>query len=168
MNLLLGENHGFLPTRGSLMLDFVFVAMFGIVPILAYSIYAVKYRGRFQLHKTIQIALGAVLLVAVAAFEIDVQFFNDWEVLAAESRFFTPGSKWNNPVGYSLAIHLFFAIPTAFLWVYVIVQAVRKFPRPPAPGEHSRQHKFWARLAAIEMFLTAVTGWIFYVLAFVM
>jgi hypothetical protein len=49
----------------------------------------------------------------------------------------------------------------------VIVQALRKFPKPPQPGMHSSSHKFWGWLASIGMFLTAVTGWIFYYLAFV-
>ena len=57
--------------------------------------------------------------------------------------------------------------PTAVLWTVVIVQALRKFPRPPQPGQHSAAHKFWGWLAVIEMFMTAVTGWIFYYLAFV-
>jgi len=52
--------------------------------------------------------------------------------------------------------------------IFVIVQAVRKFPSPPTPNEYSRHHLFWAKLAAFEMLMTAVTGWVFYVLAFVM
>jgi putative membrane protein len=49
----------------------------------------------------------------------------------------------------------------------VIIQGLRKFPRPPAPGVHSTSHKFWGWLAAISMSMTAITGWIFYYLAFV-
>ena len=41
------------------------------------------------------------------------------------------------------------------------------FPKPPAPNEHSPSHKLWAWIAAIDMGMTALTGWIFYVLAFV-
>jgi hypothetical protein len=53
------------------------------------------------------------------------------------------------------------------LWVVVIVRAIRRFPVPPVPCEHSRAHIFWARAAAIDMTLTAATGWTFYWLAFV-
>jgi hypothetical protein len=49
----------------------------------------------------------------------------------------------------------------------VIVPALRKYPSPPVPGPHSRQHVPLARLAAIDMALTAITGWVFYWLAFV-
>jgi uncharacterized membrane protein YozB (DUF420 family) len=66
-----------------------------------------------------------------------------------------------------LAIHLFFAVTTTVLWLAVIVRALRKFPSPPAPCDHSASHMFWGRLAAIDMALTALTGWIFYYLAFV-
>jgi uncharacterized membrane protein YozB (DUF420 family) len=67
----------------------------------------------------------------------------------------------------ALIIHLCFAIPTLLLWIYVIVQALRKFPSPPVPSEHSGTHAKWAWLAAGGMFLTAITGGTFYYLAFV-
>jgi len=158
---------GFLGTRGSLMLDVVFVAMFAILPVLAFSIYLVRYRRQYELHKKLQLAQGILLLVAVTAFEVDMQMLTEWELRAEPSRYFDPGAKWNCVVGYSLLIHLLFAVPSAVLWVVVIVQALRRFPRPPVPGQHSRQHVLWARLAAGCMVMTAVTGWIFYVLAFV-
>ena len=156
---------GFLGTRGSLMLDVVFLAMFAIVPVMLLSIYLVRYRKQFQLHKQLQIALGAVLLVAVLAFEVDMRLFTDWEQRAEPSPYYRPDA-WN-AVWYTLIVHLAFAVPTAMLWVFVIVQAIRKFPVPTAPGTHSRQHVLWARLAAGGMVMTAVTGWIFYWLAFV-
>ena len=42
-----------------------------------------------------------------------------------------------------------------------------KRPSPPAPCPYSPTHIFWARLAAIDMTLTTLTGWLFYYLAFV-
>ena len=158
-------NHGFLPTRGSFMLDFVVVAMAGILPILFASIFLVRSRRRYELHKWIQTSLGITLLVAVVAFEIDVRFFSNWQELAAESPYFTKGS-WN-PVWYVLIVHLCFAIPTPLIWIYVIVQGWRKFPRPAAPSDYSRQHARWAWIATWGMVATAVTGWIFYWSAFV-
>jgi putative membrane protein len=78
---------GFLGTRASVMLDVVFVAMFGIVPVLCWSIYQVKYRRRYGLHKRVQVILAAVLLLTVAAFEIDMQVFTDWKERAAASQY---------------------------------------------------------------------------------
>jgi hypothetical protein len=160
---------GFLPFgRGSLMLDVVFVAMFAVVPVLAASIWLVKYRRRHQLHKTLQLVLAGVLLAAVGLFEIDMQFFSAWEDRAAASPYFDPANKWGCPVGISLIVHLCFAVPTFVLWVTVVIQALRKFSSPPRPGPHSRWHARWGMLAAIGMLLTAVTGWAFYCLAFVL
>jgi putative membrane protein len=154
--------HGFLPTRATFMLDFVFVAMFAVLPILAFSIRLIK-RRQYAWHKRIQIALAIVLLVAVTAFEIDLNFITkNWRPLAEPSPYYASG--W---VDYSLWIHLMFAVPTPFLWITVIVQALRKFPNPAAPNAHSRQHTRWGWLAAAGMAMTAITGWIFYYLAFV-
>jgi hypothetical protein len=156
---------GFIPgANGSLMLDFVFTAMFGIVAVLAYSIFQVKRQGRYQLHKWIQLTLGAVLVVAVTAFEIDMRFFTDWEALASGSRYYEKG-EWD-AVWISLVVHLCFAIPTPFVWLYVIVMALRRFPNPARPGAHSASHATWGWIATVGMFLTAITGWLFYVLAF--
>lgn len=158
---------GFLPgSRATIMLDVVFVAMFAVVPLMGWGIWLIRARRNYALHKRVQLTLGIVLLLAVAAFEIDMQFISDWRERAKPSPYFgaSEGVNW---VMRSLYIHLFFAIPTAFLWIFVIVQALRKIPNPPRPCAYSRPHMFWARLAAIEMVLTAVTGWIFYCLAFV-
>lgn len=156
---------GFLPWRASLMLDVVFLAMFAVIPAMAVSIHLVKHHGKFQLHKRIQVTLGIVLLLAVTLFEIDMRV-NGWRVRAEASPFYAEAwtAGWVNRI---LAIHLVFAVSSALLWIYVIVQALRKFPNPPAPCAYSPTHKRWARLAAADMTLTAVTGWTFYYLAFV-
>ncbi len=151
---------GFLPFRGSFMLDVVFLAMFAVVPALAYSIYLVRYRRAYALHRRIQLALGAVLLITVLAFEADMRL-HGWRLRAEPSPFY-PGLT--NPV---LAVHLAFAVSTALLWVVVIARALKRFPFPPRPGEHSPAHRLWGRLAAAGMFLTAATGWLFYYLAFI-
>jgi uncharacterized membrane protein YozB (DUF420 family) len=157
---------GFIPgSRGSFMLDFVFTAMFGILFILAWSIRLAKQR-KYELHKRVQVVSALVLLVAVAAFEVDMRFFTDWEELARPSRYWSQGGT--NLVWVALIVHLCFAIPTPFLWGFVIYEGFRRFPAPIGPGAHSLRHKRWGWIAAIALFLTSVTGWIFYALAFVM
>jgi putative membrane protein len=157
---------GFLPGRGSLMLDVVFVAMLVIVPVLAASVYLVRYRRHYALHKKLQLAMAGVLLVTVALFEIDIRL-HDWTRRAVESPYFNPAREWSCPAGVALIVHLSFAVPTLLLWVVVVVQALRNFARPPAPGPHSRWHACWGMAAAVGMALTAATGWVFYWLAFV-
>jgi len=155
---------GFLGTRASLMLDVVFVAMFAVVPVMLWSIAQVRYRRRYTLHKRVQLVLAAILLIAVLAFEIDMRFFTDWQLRAERSPYFSSATNW---VKVALGVHLFFAIPTAFLWIYVVWHALRNIPDPPRPSEHSAHHIRWAWAAAWEMIGTALTGWVFYYLAFV-
>jgi uncharacterized membrane protein YozB (DUF420 family) len=166
MSLLFAQSdfpglHGFLGTRGSFMLDVVFLAMFAVVPAMAVSIYLVKIRRRYTLHKWLQVTLGAILLTAVLAFEVDMRI-HGWRARAEPSPYYI-----SKLVDGMLYVHLFFAVPTVLVWGYVIIDALRKFPRPPFPGPHSRRHKFWGWFAAVEMTMTAVTGWIFYWMAFV-
>jgi uncharacterized membrane protein YozB (DUF420 family) len=156
---------GFLGTRASLMLDVVFLAMFAVLPVMGWSIYLVKFERRYALHKRLQLAIGAALAVAVTLFEIDVRL-NDWRPRAIDSPYYN-ANMLRGWVNWSLWIHLFFAITTVVLWVFVIVQALRKFPKPPRPNEYSSRHNFWAKMAAIDMAMTSVTGWTFYYLAFV-
>jgi putative membrane protein len=156
---------GFLGTRASLMLDVVAVAMLAVLPALACSVYLVKYRGRYALHKKIQLALGAVLLITVALFEADMRV-NGWRDRAAASPY-TGHEGSIDWVVIALCVHLFFAVTTALLWVAVIARALRHFDNPPVPGPHSAWHRRFGPLAAVDMLCTAVTGWIFYWLAFV-
>ena len=153
---------GFLGTRASLMLDVVFVAMFAVVPVLLWSIQQVRRHRRFALHKKVQLTLAVLLLVTVTTFEVDMRL-HGWEERAAGEL----GGEASSVVWRALYVHLIFAISTALLWPWVIYRAWQRFPVPPLPGEHSRSHIFWARLAAIDMVLTSITGWVFYVLAFV-
>ena len=161
--------NGFLGYDSSLMLDVVVCALVLVVPALVFSIYTVKFRKNFLLHRNLQLALGVALLLAVGAFEIDMQVVHGgWENVV---------NKPDQPprvTGYALEtvrtvlwIHLVFAISTPFLWAATLVLAWRRFPSPPQPGEHSRLHKTLGWLSAIDITLTSVTGLVFYYFAFV-
>jgi hypothetical protein len=153
---------GFLGSRATFMLDVLVVAMGVVVVVLAWSIYQVKYRRRYKLHKWVQVSLGVLLLVAVIVFEVDVRL-HGWEERAAGRL----GGHAPTDVWIALAIHLVFAVSATVLWPVVIIRALLNFPNPPMPGPHSRFHVPCARAAAIVMFITAFTGWTFYYLAFV-
>lgn len=153
---------GFLGTRASIMLDVVFLAMFAVVPILAWSIHLVRNKRNYRLHKQVQVTLGLVLLVAVTLFEIDMRFVTDWRARATASPHFASGTVMN-----SLYIHLVFAVTTAVLWILVMARALRNIPNPPGPCAHSIWHKRWGWIAALDMLGTSITGWVFYWLAFV-
>lgn len=152
---------GFLGTRASWMLDFVFVAMlFALVALIA-SIWLVRVHKAYVAHKWLQIVLSYVLLVTVVAFEVDMRL-HGWKDRAANAEGLVAPEVWT-----ALYIHLGFAISTALLWPAVLVRAWRAYPNPPRPSSHSREHRVWAWLAVLGLTMTTVTGWIFYWLAFV-
>lgn len=142
------------------MMDIVAAAMLLIVPVLIFSIYQVRRRRRFALHKRTQVTLGIVLLVAVVLFELEVRLIG-WRQYARASPYY------DTLVFPVLYVHLLFAVTTVVLWVWTITGAMRRFAVPVAPGPYSATHKRIAWLAAIDMTLTAFTGWVFYYLAFI-
>ena len=161
---------GFLGFHASFMLDVVVTALVAIVPTLLLSIYLVKIKRKFLWHRNIQVTLGVVLLLTVAAFEYDLQIVHGgWENVvnkpgAAEPRLESEQLEFVRKV---LWIHLVFAVSTPFLWAVTIVLALRRFPSPPVPGEHSGLHKKLGWLSAGDITLTSITGLIFYYLAFI-
>ena len=73
-------SNGFLGNNSSVMLDVVVCALVLIVPALLYSLYLVKIKRAFLLHRNIQVTLGVVLLITVMAFEVDLQLVHGgWE-----------------------------------------------------------------------------------------
>ncbi len=158
---------GFLGFKTSFMLDFVVVALVLIVPIIAFSLFAVKVRKQYVLHRNLQLLLGAILLVAVALFEIDMQLIQGgWENVVAKraSPLTTDQLAFVRRV---LHVHLVFAISTPVLWATTIGLALRRMPSPPQPCTHSRMHKTLGWLSTIDIVLTSVTGLVFYYVAFV-
>ncbi|NRA43454.1 MAG: DUF420 domain-containing protein [Oligoflexales bacterium] len=153
---------GFLPfsDRSFFMMDFVCVAMLLVLPAIAFGIYMVRFKKSYDFHKKWQLAIAIILLVAVVCFELEVRFSN-WQEAAKLSPFY---QTWLYP---ALVIHLIFAISTVFLWIACIYGAIKKFTKPPRPSIYSPKHKLLGRLSVAGMFGTAVTGWIFYYVAFV-
>jgi uncharacterized membrane protein YozB (DUF420 family) len=148
------------------MIDVIVVAMVFVVIALAWSLYSVKYRTLYRRHKMTQLCLTAGLLILLVGFEFDIQFVENWRAMADASPYYDAATR-SGLVVYSLWIHLCFATTTLALWLMLIVQALRHFPTPPRPDRHSGFHARWGKIAAVDMVFTAVTGWIFYYLAFV-
>jgi len=157
---------GFLGYRASFMLDVVVCALIVVVPTLLFSLYAVKIRRNYRLHKSLQIALGIVLLVAVGLFEIDMRLHGGITgILAKRSRPLTPSER--ESFDQLLYVHLFFAISTVVLWATTLTLALRRMPLPPAPCAHSRLHKRLGWLSAVDITLTSVTGLAVYYYGFI-
>ena len=80
-------SNGFLGYPTTFMLDFVVCALALVVPLLLWSLWLVKFRRRYVAHKRLQIALGIILLLAVTAFEVDVQMVHGgWENIVAKQQ----------------------------------------------------------------------------------
>jgi hypothetical protein len=160
-------SHGFLGNDASFMLDFVVCALVLLVPLLAYSIYAVK-AGRYLLHKRLQLLLAAILFVAVSAFEVDMRLHGGWKNIVnkdpAQPRLDEAELATSAKLLYA---HLVFAISTPILWIATIALALRRFSDPPAPGPHSRLHKTLGWASAVDLAMTSVTGLWFYYATFV-
>ena len=142
------------------MIDLVVVAMIGVVILLGLSIALVRYWKCYAWHKRIQLALAIAVGLLVALFEAEMRIIG-WRWRAESSPFY------DTLVMPALAIHITFAASTLVLWIKVTLSALLRFEHGPSPGPHSTSHRFWGRLAALDMVCTAVSGWIFYWLAFV-
>jgi len=152
---------GFLGTRASLGMDVVLVGLLALLPVLAWSVHLVRHRRDYAGHRRLQLVIAGLLGAAIVVFEIDVRLVSDWRMRAAASPW------WPAGVWAALAVHLVFAVSTFVLLVWVLVEALRRFPSPPAPNAHAPRHRLMARLAALDLVATAVTGSVFYWLAFV-
>lgn len=159
--------YGFLGYNASFMLDVVVCALVIVVPVLLYSIYLVKFRQAFEAHRRLQLGLAAVLLLAVTAFEVDLQIVHKgWENVVAQ-RDIPLTEQQMIRARQTLRFHLVFAISTPVLWAITIGYALKRFPRPPQPGEHSSLHRKLAWASTIDLTMTSVTGLVFYYYAFV-
>jgi len=150
---------GFLGTRASIGMDVVLVGLLALLPVLAWSIAAVR-RGRYGLHKRLQLTITVLLAAAIVVFEVDVRLVSDWRIRAQPSPF------WPAGVLTALGIHLLFAISTFGLLAWTVWEALARFPTPPGPATHGARHRRMARLTALDLVATAVTGSVFYWLAF--
>jgi uncharacterized membrane protein YozB (DUF420 family) len=116
--------------------------------------------GRFRWHRTVQLTMAMVLLVAVVLFEVDMRFFTDWRVLAADSAY-APWCPW------LLYLHLLFAIPTPFVWGWIIVGALRHFDDQFQAPDYRQRHRRLGWCGVLMMSATAMTGIVFYTVAFI-
>lgn len=158
---------GFLGFRTSLMLDVVVCALVLVVPAIIYSLYLVKVKRQFAAHRNMQLGLAVVLLIAVGAFEIDMQLVQGgWQNIVAK-REVPLDAEQLAAVRQVLWIHLVFAVSSPLLWAVTIVLALKRMPNPPVPGPHSALHKKLGWASTLDLVMTSVTGLWFYYVAFV-
>lgn len=153
---------GFLGTRASLMLDVVVCSLLLVGPVLVFSVYWVRVRRLYDLHKKVQIAVTIVLAIVVVAFEVDMQMQGGFWELARGSAYYESAF-----LRQLLYVHLIFSISTAILWPLTAVTAWYYFPSPARPNFFSRTHKVMAWITVGDMIATIVTGLMVYYFGFI-
>lgn len=157
---------GFLGYKTSFMLDAVVVALVLVVPILLFSLYSVKVKRQYTLHRNLQLMLAFLLLAAVMAFEVDLHVIQGgWKNVVRKGPEISQSQL--DYIQNVLRFHLIFAGSTPFLWLITIVLALRSMPNPPAPCPHSALHKKLGWASTIDLVITSVTGLFFYYTAFI-
>jgi len=142
------------------MMDTVACLLLIIVPLLSWSLVRAKVRRDWAGHKRIQLGLSVVLVIVQTLFEVEVRT-HDWRLEARSSPYY---DTWLFPL---LWVHVAVAATTALVWTGTLWTALRRFPRPPRPGRFSVVHRRLGWTAASCMYLTAVTGWAFFWMAFI-
>ncbi len=150
------------------MLDVVVCALLAVVPALLWSLFEVKVRRRYAVHRNIQLVLAAVLLLAVLLFEVDMRLQGGWRnIINRDPANPRLAGEALDQVRTLLYVHLCFAVSTPILWGATIYLALKRFPNPPVPGPHSELHKKLGWLSVLDIVMTSVTGLAFYYMAFV-
>lgn len=144
--------------RASFMLDLVALAMLAIIPLQFWSIRLVR-RKHYRLHQLVQLSTALVLFIAVILFEVDMRL-NGWRHLAEDSRYYP---ELVEPL---LLVHLVFAISTTLLLLATVIHGLSFFGWRPEPKPGSGRHRLLGWLTVADLTATAITGWTFYILAF--
>ena len=153
--------HGFIPgSRATFMIDFLVVAMAGVLPFLLFSVWQARSQLNYTLHKQMQKWLAVVLLVIVVLFEVEMRLIG-WREFAASSPYFP------DVVMPVLAVHVTIAVSTLLIWTITLVSALRAFARSYLVTPYAHYHRVLGWFALVGMASTAVSGWIFFYMAFI-
>jgi uncharacterized membrane protein YozB (DUF420 family) len=126
---------------------------------MLWSFYLVRAKKQYHAHKKIQIFLSIALLAVLVIFEVEIRFFG-WRQYAEASPYINRG------LIPFLFFHVTIACITTVLWTWALVHALKNISKPPRPGDYSEKHKKLGKAAGFFMFMTSVTGWTFFLLAF--
>lgn len=151
---------GFLGTRADLLMDIVILALIAVVPIVLYN-WRLARQGQYGRHKISQVGLAVLLGAVVGLFEYNLRLQGG--IFAATRASSYAGTA---TLDFWIYFHTFFAITTIFIWVFLIVLSLRRFPSPPVPGDFSATHKRWGRIGMIWMLTTGVTAIPVYIYGF--
>ena len=146
---------GFLGTRADLIVDSIMVIT-GFLPFfLLYSFYFAS-KGRYTLHKNLQLLLLLVGTISVIALELDIRL-GDIKSASMQSSFYGTTS-----LKAIFAIHLLFAISSFFLWSWMVF----KFSFLGTKEIKHSKHKLFGKALFIDIVFTLISGWALYIMSF--
>jgi uncharacterized membrane protein YozB (DUF420 family) len=147
--------------RAPVIIDVIALGVWLVLPVQLVSILMVR-RGKLKVHRLLQIAISVFLCAWLIAFEISLQLIDGggWR------KFAEPSPYYESLVLPLLMLHLIFAIPSFLLWFATLYGAIKKIKLSQKATEYSMIHKKTGRIALVLFGASAVTGWLFYIFAF--
>lgn len=145
--------------RAPIILTILALALFFVVPTLLWSLRQARL-GKYQVHKRTQIGTSTAIFILLIFFEMQIPG-SDWIKQTAQSSF--PEAT----IRSYLSVHKSIAISTTLLWTMTFLLAFWRTPNPPRPSTHSKVHKIMGTSSAVMLIITAISGWIFYWMAFI-
>ena len=155
-----GELEALLGSRADGWLDAAVLGLTALTALLLMSVVAVR-RGRTHFHRRLQLVLSAFTLVLVVVLEWRFRTVG-WRTAAEPSSWFPLG------VDVSLGTHIVFALAMVVGWIGALTIGIRGWRDGALHVDQRARHRWWGWFATIATIGTAVTAWIFYVVAFVL
>jgi uncharacterized membrane protein YozB (DUF420 family) len=146
-------------SRADFWLDAAALGLTALLPALAVGVIAVR-RRRTSFHRRLQLVLSALVAMLVVVLEWRFRMVG-WRSAAESSRFFPRG------VDVALAVHIAFAMAMVVGWIGALTVGLRGWQNGTLLVSHAGRHRWWGWLTVYATIGTAVTAWIFYLVAFV-
>lgn len=150
----------FLGARGDALIDIGILSIVAVVPILLWS-WSLARSKQWTLHKRVQLATASLLGIVVLLFEIDLNQLGGIFKVTADSAY--AGTATLN---FWIWIHTAFAISSTFVWLFLVLASLIKFPSPPEPRAFP-SHRYFGRLAMVLMLGSGATAIPMYIYGFV-
>ncbi len=145
---------GFLGTRADIIVDTVMLAS-TLLPFMLIVAIGYAQKGKYDVHKWLQIVLFVVVNVLVIALEVDIRIGGLDEVIAKSPYY---GSTELLSI---FIIHLIFAVSSTLLWFWLIIVSTKRYP-----VHFTFAHKKYGKIVFVDIVLTMLTGWGLYAMVF--
>ena len=149
-------------TRASLLVD-IALSVFVVMPVLLFFVARQARRGKHGVHRAWQLALFALMTVAVVMLEVDIRLAGGTAAIAGRA-----ASTSSGMVRTLLLVHIAVACATWLSWLGLLILSNRRFreTRRRLPGQFSRAHRRLGWATIVGAIFNAASGTVLYVFAF--